>query len=723
MTQANPIIHKTAAVIQLDIAGFSAMMSSDELLAIRAVEKQRELVAVLAKKYFCNFVKDMGDGLLLYTSHSEDAALFAIELQQQLLYEPFKIRIGLHWGNIRVSDNDVFGDTINVAARLEPICEPGGICASGEIVGACKGKLDLKPVSIGLINLHGIGRLVEVYGFGIDDFPTTHGGNTVRIPSDQQLSLAVMPFDNLGGKKDEYLAFGLSEDLIQSILKLESLQIASLRSVIQLLEEGNTLQQIARRLNVAFLLEGSILRSGNWYKVKARMIDGNSGKVLFAAQWEEETPDLMNIRIKLEDSIAKFFKIRPLDTQSISVSQSQSKIAVLHENRVLAYEFYLRGRHRFSKAKDHKDVTAAKEMFCQAIDLDPNLVESRLSLVEILEMNSDFESALEHAYHCLRLADFGASDALVSDALNRIGAVYSRAGNIRKAREYFARSLEYRENLGDKKRILRSLNNLGTLKRREGYLKQGAELISEALEMARNLGDRETEMGLLTNLSTIEKETGNLSQATKLLKAAELISTELGDIRSRALILSNLAVVSGKTDLPAALDLATRAVQSYEKLGDTQEVARGQLNLAKILQELKQYDQAIIETLKGLGYSQQSQSKHLSCMLRFGLAGLYVKMGQIDLAQQTSEILERDIGSVNQLNLRIQFWWTLGLLFEKMSDKENAHRLCLQAARAYHSSISTPDQQTEPGSKRVQNKMQRNMLDYLASKSVIVKQS
>ena len=214
---------KLAAIMFTDIVGYTESMSIDEQAAIQAVRKKRSIIQPLIKEHSGVFVKEIGDGTLSYFGSAIDASTCAVKLQAKTFDDEFlNIRIGIHVGDIVFDGEDVFGEGVNIASRLENISPAGGICVSKNVFDELENKKQFNGTSLGLQSLKGVGRLVEVFALNGDKLKepdkSQYKATEVEKHTDDEVpSIAIIPFDNKGAQEDIFYAYGISADLISSV--------------------------------------------------------------------------------------------------------------------------------------------------------------------------------------------------------------------------------------------------------------------------------------------------------------------------------------------------------------------------------------------------------------------------------------------------------------------------------------------------------------------------
>ena len=280
---------RLAAILAADVVGYSRLMRADEvgtLAQLNAIRK--ELLDPKIAEYAGRIVKTTGDGILVEFPSAVDAVQHAVDVQQEMAQRNVSvpadrrmdIRIGINVGDVIVEDNDLFGDGVNVAARLEGLADPGGICVSGSAHEQVRHKLDLAFEDLGEQSVKNIDELVRVYKIGADAGDQAMKASAVaqQQPMQDKPSIAVLAFNNMSGDAEqEYFSDGIAEDIITDMSKISGLFVIARNSSFTYKGSSIDLKRVASELGVKFVLEGSVRKAGNKVRVTAQLIDGTSG--------------------------------------------------------------------------------------------------------------------------------------------------------------------------------------------------------------------------------------------------------------------------------------------------------------------------------------------------------------------------------------------------------------------------------------------------------------
>ncbi|WP_291573802.1 adenylate/guanylate cyclase domain-containing protein, partial [Bradyrhizobium sp.] len=284
---------RLAAVLAADVAGYSRLMGADEegtLARLKALRKT--LVDPTIAAHRGRIVKTTGDGMLVEFASAVDATRGAVEIQRGmaeqnaavLQNQRMELRIGIHVGDIMIDENDIFGDGVNIAARLEGIAEPGGICISSSAHDLVRGRVEVEFVDFGEQRLKNIDRPVRVYQLNLVPKAVTvaEAPRPTLVPLDKP-SLAVLSFTNMTGDPDQdYLGDGIAEDIITMLSRSWWLLVIARNSSFTYKGRAVDVKQIRRELGVRYVLEGSVRRNGNRVRITTQLIDAETGSHLWA---------------------------------------------------------------------------------------------------------------------------------------------------------------------------------------------------------------------------------------------------------------------------------------------------------------------------------------------------------------------------------------------------------------------------------------------------------
>jgi adenylate cyclase len=307
---------RLAAILVSDVVGYSRLMQLDEAGTLAALaERRKEILEPLVVKYHARIVKVMGDGVLIEFASAANAVACAVELQDGMkaanadLPEDRKIvlRIGVNLGDVMAQGNDLYGDGVNIAARLEALAEPGSVVVS-QTVRNVLGKTKLRFEDLGEQSLKNIAEPVRVYRIGNLPEPAPTSGNGRAQPS--KLSIAVLPFVNMSGDPEqEYFSDGITEDIITDLSKVSTLKVLSRNTVFTFKGKSVDVGQIARQLKVGHVLEGSVRKAAGRVRITAQLIDADDNHV-WAERYDRDLSDIFALQDEISETIVTALKLK-----------------------------------------------------------------------------------------------------------------------------------------------------------------------------------------------------------------------------------------------------------------------------------------------------------------------------------------------------------------------------------------------------------------------------
>jgi adenylate cyclase len=372
---------RLAAVLAADVAGYSRLMGADEVGTLEALKAhRRDVVDPAIADHKGRIVKTTGDGLLVEFSSAVDAINCAMLVQDKMAdrnkdFRPvIWFRIGINVGDIIIDDGDIFGDGVNVAARVENECEPGGVCLSGNAFEQVRGKTGFSFDDLGEKSLKNIDRPVRLYAARRATASPTPSAkqpadSTKLLPLPDKPSIAVLPFDNMGGAdEDVYFADGIAEDIISELARYPDLFVVARNSSFTYRQKAVRITDVARDLGVRYVLEGSVRRAGNRIRVNAQLIDAASGNHLWGQRYDRNLEDLFAVQDELTKSIVA---VLPERVQSAALDQASRKAS----SSLDAYDHLLQGKyyHHLETPEANRE---ADVHFDQAIALDPRFASA-----------------------------------------------------------------------------------------------------------------------------------------------------------------------------------------------------------------------------------------------------------------------------------------------------------------------------------------------------------
>jgi adenylate cyclase len=365
---------RLAAIMAVDVAGYSRLMGADEEGTLRQLQAiRRDLTDPKIVEHRGRIVKTTGDGLLVEFASVVDAVRCAVEVQRGMIarnattpaQSRIEFRMGINVGDIIIEDGDIFGDGVNIAARLEALAEPGGICLSAAAQEQVRDRLDIAFDDLGERQVKNIARTVRTYAvaFGV----SSHAALPVRapLPLPDKPSLAVLPFQNMtGDAEQEYFVDGMVEEITTAISRLPWLFVIARNSSFTFKSKAIDVKEVARELGVRYVLEGSVRKAGKRVRITGQLIDTTTGAHIWADRFDGALDDIFDLQDRVASNVAG--AIEPKLRQSEIERASRKPTANL-----TAYDLYLRALAQFHRYTD-EGFAETVALLEQALAIDPS---------------------------------------------------------------------------------------------------------------------------------------------------------------------------------------------------------------------------------------------------------------------------------------------------------------------------------------------------------------
>jgi len=361
---------RLAAIVAADVSGYSRLVGEDEEGTVARLKAlTRERIDPLVAEHAGRIVKTAGDGILMEFASAVDAIRCMLDLQRAVTAAEaihpadrrLSFRIGAHVGDIIVDDDDIHGDGVNVAARLEALAEPGGICVSATAWDQVRDRIPIQAESLGEKQLKNIARPIEVWRIVVDA-----PAERPALPLPDKPSIAVLPFQNMSGDPEQdYFADGLVEEVVTALSRFHWLFVIARNSSFTYKGMAVDVKRVSRELGVRYVLEGSVRRSGNKVRITGQLIDGTTGAHLWADRFDGTLGDIFDLQDQVTMSVVG--AIEPKLTR-VEIERARRKPA----GSLNAYDLYLRGLFLFYQFTA-ESMAASLDLFDQAMAADPAL--------------------------------------------------------------------------------------------------------------------------------------------------------------------------------------------------------------------------------------------------------------------------------------------------------------------------------------------------------------
>ena len=526
---------KLAAILAADVVGFSKLMGENEDRTLRNLKACRSLTDEAIKLNHGRIFGSAGDSVIAEFASPVDAVVAATEFQRNLRdrnesatdEDQMLFRVGLNLGDVIIEGENLYGDGVNVAARLEAAAEPGGITLSGKFHDEVCRKLDMSFVSTGEQAMKNITNPVPTYKIEVSSLPKTEassetepiietsaedqGSTSDQVLADKPPAIVVLPFSNMSGDPEqEYFADGITEDIITNLSLWKTFPVISRNSSFTYKGKSVNLKEVSEEMGVRYIVEGSVRKGGNKVRITAQLIDATEDHHIWSERWDRNLDDIFEVQDEVSSSIAA--QVSPAVK-----GQEQNRVVRKQTKNMNAWDEYLRGLSIFNSSGDYGEV---KEHCYKSIELDSKLSDAYILICR-----------------CLRNEIFN----------HAIGKQDQRATNEAEFHEKAKKAFEL-DPKNPEALIILSLS--ANIKR---DLKQRVELMKKALEINPNHATANFEYGLsITSFGEYEKA------KEYILKSVELNPTSINEVFTHSsLMFCNM----GLRDFENALDDINKAIE------------------------------------------------------------------------------------------------------------------------------------------------------------------
>ena len=417
---------KLTAILSADVKGYSRLMEEDEVGTIRTLNAYKEVMATFIQHYHGRVVDAPGDNLLAEFASVVDAVQCAVEIQKELKTRNAELpenrrmefRIGVNLGDVVEEEDKIYGDGVNVAARVEGFAEGGGICISGSVHEQVENKVAVGFEYLGEHMVKNITRPVRVYR--VIPQPGVAHEMDKRLELQEKPSIAVLPFVNMSGDPEqEYFSDGITEDLITDLYKISGLFVIARHSVFTYKGKAVRVDQVGRELAVRYVLEGSVRKAGSRVRITAQLVDTLTGGHLWAERYDRDLKDIFALQDEVTQKIVESLAVR-------LTKREEDRLARKYTDNLEAYDLVLRGLEFYFRFTQEANVKA-REIFQKVVDFEPQyaLAHSRLGWTYLREWSFGWTQnpgSLERAFELAKRAI--ALDDSLSDAHALLAETY-----------------------------------------------------------------------------------------------------------------------------------------------------------------------------------------------------------------------------------------------------------------------------------------------------------
>src|SRR5450631_4321298 len=484
MEQEHPVRvgRRLSAIVAADVAGYSRLMGLDEVGTARTLREHRAVTDALVATHGGRLVKATGDGVLLEFPSVVDAVECAVAVQAVMAQRNegvpedrrMLLRIGVNLGDILIEGDDILGDGVNVTARLEGIAEPGGICISSSAYDQVRGKVGVEFADLGEQSLKNIARPVRAYAVVQDGLGVgTNGVTTPISPSAPRLSIVVLPFVTIGGDPEQdCFVDGVTDSLTTDLSRISGSFVIARNTAFTFKGKAVNVKQVGRELNVRYVLEGSVQRSGKRLRVNVQLIDAESGKHLWAERFEKPVADFFDMQDEIVSRLA-----HTLDAQLIVAEAQRAELSRNPD----ALELVFQGFAGVDRGPTTEHLTEARGLFERALAIDPRSVGALVGMASVDATMGAYVLTDDRSAR-LSMAETNAIRALSLDpdralAHRVLGTVYNMTNRSARAIAECEQALALNRNLADAHAVIGMAKlYLGRAAETEGHILEAFRL-------------------------------------------------------------------------------------------------------------------------------------------------------------------------------------------------------------------------------------------------------
>ena len=493
---------KLAAILAADIVGFSKKMGENEDRTLHNLKACRAITDESIETYHGRVFGSAGDSVIAEFASPVDAIVAAVEFQRNMRdrnnevapEDQMQFRVGLNLGDVIVEGDNLYGDGVNVAARLEPLAEPGGICVSGKFHDEVRRKLDLgfvssgpqemknieEPVHTFMVEIGSSSKILEAFTVPTPAEPTPPAASAPATTETKVPAIAVLPFTNMGGDPEqEYFADGITEDIITNLSLWRTFPVISRNSSFTYRGKSHNLKQVAKELGARYIVEGSVRKGGNRVRITAQLIDAEEDHHLFSEKWDRTLEDIFDVQDEVSEAIAR--RVAPSVT-----GHEQIRLTRKRPENLSAWEECLQGLRCLHERQhtDHEDpgLSQARQHFERAVEMEPTHSDAHAqlgicSLWELLQrITKDPKNTLDEIMaHGRKAESLNPENPL---ALMCIASSYFFSGDHPTALDYAQRAVNFNPSNAI------SYIYLALSQIHSGYFQQGEDSILKAIELS-----------------------------------------------------------------------------------------------------------------------------------------------------------------------------------------------------------------------------------------------
>ena len=520
---------KLAAVMFCKFVDYDKYVQNDKKLAIKILSDYDSVITKNVKKFSGRLIKNINETVFAEFPSSTDAVRCAISIHYNFKKEnsqnpdTYQIhgKIGIHMGEVYEKKGDLFGDGVNLAARIQPIAETDGTVCTQSVYNAIRSDNTIFLRDMGRIALKNIQdpeRVFKIYKdknefnketaselteklieAGVDLFDRKSGKESVT-------PIAVSYIKNLGSSEDDFFCYGITEDLILDISKAKRMRVPKINEVIKFKDSTLDSYSIGKELNVDFLIEGNIMKVGDKFKLSMHFSNIKNSSLIWDKSWEGKANNIQSIRSEIA--------IKVLESIGLDIPQSLlDNLDKEDKSSPEAYELFIKAKYTNFKARSTTDREISQDLFKKAIKIEPNYVEARYNYAMTMFQNNQYERAVDILDDAMLIAKKERDNSGMAGINNCYGIIYARWAKYNNALNYFEKALELRakeDNLDEESKLLQ---NIGLVHSQNVQLEKALDYYNRALDIKRELDDKRGIATTLYNTSLVYRRIGDFYKA------------------------------------------------------------------------------------------------------------------------------------------------------------------------------------------------------------------
>ena len=635
---------KLAAIVFTDIVGFTKLTAKDQTLASSLLTKQREAFKPIVESHGGTWLKEMGDGLLLIFDTVTEAVNCCIKIQEEAKsIEQMVLRIGIHQGEILMLENDVIGDDVNVASRIEAFSAPGGIAISGKVYDAIVREMHYQTKYLGKPKLKGVGQEVTVYCIISHGLPETNLADVAAKLEDVRpkwfypaiASLLLVPlivyFSFFRGEKIDSIAVlymdvgndpelsyleAITEDIIfdltsssQGLLKVsESVEVKKYKE-----NSDISVNDVAGELGVDFVFWTKVQQDGPGFKFRYRLYDSDSQKDRFLKTDYIEKNSLQSILGVLISKIV----------DELDIEQSEQFVRLEYDPE--SYNLYLQAKSLYTLAKSSEDNNKAISMMEDAISKDDNLVMAQIYLGTMLYDMGNYSQASVIYEKALSKSKSLQDNASMAESYRKQGQLLRKKKDYPGSLAKFSEALSMSTVMNDKSSMAKTLNSMAILNWRTKEKDEALKNWLSALAIVEELGDKPKISKYLNNIGIWYRDDSDYSKSVEYYQRSLEIKEALGDVRNISKTLNNIGnVYFMMGDYENSVEFYGKSVEIKEKLEDNKGLASTLNNIGETYFYQENYDEALKSFRKSISYGGNNKDNVFDNERYMGISHYYL---------------------------------------------------------------------------------------------------